>query len=73
MNTNRNYHNAQGYTERMQNTNLMDYVSPFSNEQLGGPNSVIEQTMRGDFMDPNNPLIQNYLNAATRPVEENLI
>ena len=73
VNTNRNYHNAQGYTERMQNTNLMDYVSPFSNEQLGGPNSVIEQTMRGDFMDPNNPLIQNYLNAATRPVEENLI
>ena len=73
VNTNRNYHNAQGYTERMQNTNLMDYVSPFSNEQLGGPNSVIEQTMRGDFMDPNNPLIQNYLNAATRPVQENLI
>ena len=73
VNTNRNYHNAQGYTERMQNTNLMDYVSPFSNEQLGGPNSVIQQTMRGDFMDPNNPLIQNYLNAATRPVQENLI
>ena len=73
VNTNRNYHNAQGYTERMQNTNLMDYVSPFSNEQLGGPNNVIQQTMRGDFMDPNNPLIQNYLNAATRPVQENLI
>lgn len=73
VNTNRNYHNAQGYTERMQNTNLMDYVSPFSNEQLGGPNNVIQQTMRGDFMDPNNPLVQGYLDAATRPVQENLI
>lgn len=73
VNTNRNYHSAQDYTQRMQNTNLMDYVSSFSNEQFGGPNNVIQQTMRGDFMDPNNPLIQNYLNAATRPVQENLI
>lgn len=86
VNTNRNYHGAQDFTQRMQNTNLLDYVSPFSNERMAGPSGawanvlggqnpggVLGQTLSGDFMDPNNPLIQNYLNAATRPVQENLI
>lgn len=37
------------------------------------PGGVLGQTLAGDFMDPNSALVQNYLNAATRPVEENLL
>lgn len=72
-NTNRNYHTAQGFTENGLRQNIMGQVRPFSQEQMGALDGSLAQTLNGEFMDPNNPLIQNYLSAATRPVEENLM
>lgn len=73
VNTNRNYHTAQGFTENGLRQNIMGQLTPFSQEQMGGPQGSLAQTLRGDFMDPNSPLVQNYLNAATRPIEENMM
>lgn len=36
------------------------------------PGGILGDTLSGQFMDPNNALIQNYMDAATRPVQERL-
>lgn len=74
VNTTDRYRAAGQFTRNNLNRDFQGEITPFSNEQFGGldPSGSLFKTLNGEFQDPNNPLMQNYLKALERPFDERL-